>query len=78
VIFRRAEDWRLLSTVLDLRGTHFGQRPDPSDQIWLRDSDLIIVPPMPIKVFDDFVAQVFTRGIYGIVPFTGVSFQIQN
>ncbi len=49
VVFRRAEDWRLISTLLDLRGGHIGKRPNPSDEIWLRDSDLLIVPPRPVK-----------------------------
>ncbi len=68
VIFRRAEDWRLVSTMLDLRGAHLGKRPNPADEIWLRDNDLIIVPPRPIKVFNDFVRQVFTEGLYPLVP----------
>ena len=69
VIFRRAEDWRLLATRVDLRGAYLGKVPTPADEIWLRDSDVIIVPPAPIKRFDDFVDQVFIRGIYGIFPF---------
>jgi polysaccharide biosynthesis/export protein len=68
VVFRRAEDWRLVSTMLDLRGAHLGKRPNPSDEIWLRDNDLIIVPPRPIQVFNDFVRQVFTDGLYPMVP----------
>ncbi len=68
VVFRRAEDWRLVSTMLDLRGAHLGKRPNPADEIWLRDNDLIIVPPRPIKVFNDFVRQVFTEGLYPLVP----------
>jgi polysaccharide biosynthesis/export protein len=77
VIFRRAEDWRLISTILDLRGGHLGKRPNPSDEIWLRDSDLIIVPPRPVKQFNNAVQQVFTDGIYRLVPFQGVSIQRQ-
>ena len=50
-----------------------GKVPTPADEIWLRDSDLIIVPPTPIKLFDNFVRQVFTDGVYGIVPFNGFS-----
>lgn len=73
VIFRQAEDWRIMSTMLDLRGMHLGKRPSPSDMIWVRDNDLIVVPPTPIKVFDNFVEQVFTKGVYGIVPFGGIS-----
>lgn len=68
VVFRRAEDWRLVSTMLDLRGAHLAKRPNPADEIWLRDNDLIIVPPKPVKVFNDFVRQVFTEGLYPLVP----------
>lgn len=72
VIFRRAEDWRLLATRVDLRGAHLGKAPSPADEIWLRDGDLIIVPPTPIKRFDNFVQQVFTQGIYGVFPYAQV------
>ncbi len=70
VIFRRAEDWRLVSTVLDLRGAHLGKRPNPSDEIWLRDSDLIIVPERPITRANQAIQQIFTDGIYRVVPFS--------
>jgi polysaccharide export outer membrane protein len=73
VIFRRAEDWRLVATRIDIRGELLGKVPTPTDEIWLRDNDLIIVPPMPIKLFDNFVKQVFTDGVYGVVPFGGFS-----
>ena len=72
VIFRRAEDWRLLTTRVDIRGAHLGKVASPADEIWLRDGDLIIVPPTPIARFDNFVSQVFTQGIYGIFPFAQV------
>ena len=68
VIFRRAEDWRLISTVLDLQGAVYGKRPTPADEIWLRDNDVVIVPAKPIQVLDNWIEQVFTRGIYGVVP----------
>lgn len=74
VVFRRAEDWRLVSTMLDLNGAVRGKRPTPADEIWVRDGDVIIVPDRPIQVFNDFVRQVFTEGVYGIVPFGGISF----
>ncbi|WP_203328962.1 polysaccharide biosynthesis/export family protein [Candidatus Laterigemmans baculatus] len=76
VIFRRAEDWRIVSTMLDLRGALLGKRPTPSDEIWLRDGDVVVVPPAPIRLFDNFVRQVFTEGVYGIVPFGGVSISL--
>ena len=68
VVFRRADDWRLVSTMLDLNGAVYGKRPTPSDEIWLRDGDVIIVPPKPITLIDNWVEQIFTGGIYGVVP----------
>ena len=70
VILRRAEDWRLISTMLDLQGAVYGKRPVPSDEIWLRDSDVVIVPERPIVRLDNWIEQIFTRGIYGVVPIT--------
>jgi polysaccharide biosynthesis/export protein len=72
VIFRRAEDWRLIATRLDLRGAHLGKIPTPADEIWLRDGDLIIVPKTPIQRFDELVQQVFTDGIYRVLPYAQV------
>lgn len=68
VIFRRGDDWRLMATMLDLRGAVYGKRPAPSDEIWLNDSDIMIVPKSPILVADDWIELVFTRGIYGVAP----------
>ena len=44
VVLRRTDDWRLTATKLDLRGALLGDRPCPADDIWVRDSDIIIVP----------------------------------
>lgn len=71
VVFRRADDWRLLSTVLDIRKAVLGKDPLPRNEIWLRDGDVVIVPTSPIQRFDNFVSMVFTQGIYGVIPFTG-------
>lgn len=68
VVFRRAEDWRLISTVLDLQGAIYGKRPTPADEIWLRDGDVIIVPDKPITRFNNWAQQVFTDGLYRILP----------
>jgi len=73
VIFRRGQDWRLVATRVDLRQALLGKRPCPADEIWVADSDLIIVPKSPIKFADDFIELVFTKGLYGVVPFQGVS-----
>lgn len=68
VVFRRGEDWRLLATMVDLRGALYGRRPVPADEIWLNDSDIVLVPKTPIQMADEVVEQVFTRGIYAAVP----------
>jgi polysaccharide export outer membrane protein len=68
VVFRRAEDWRLLATKLDLRGALYGERPMPADEIWLRDSDIICVPKSSLQRVDEIIDMVFTRGIYGVMP----------
>lgn len=68
VVMRRAEDWRLVSTMLDLQGAVFGKRPTPADEIWVRDGDVIIVPDKPITRLNNWIRQVFTEGIYQIYP----------
>lgn len=68
VVFRRADDWRLLATKLDIRGGLYGERPSPSDEIWLRDSDVVVVPKSSIQRTDDLIELVFTRGIYSAFP----------
>lgn len=69
VVFRRGDDWRLLATMLDLRGALYGKRPCPCDEIWLNDADIVVVPKSPILVLDNFIELVFTKGIYGVMPF---------
>ena len=68
VVFRRDKDWKLMATKLDLAGGLFGKRPIPSDEIWLRDSDIILVPKRPILRLADAVELYFTRTLYGIFP----------
>ena len=41
----------------------------PTDEIWLSDSDVILIAKGPILECDNFINMVFTRGIYGVVPF---------
>lgn len=70
VIFRRGEAYELMSTTLDLRGAILGRRANPTDEIWLRDGDVIVVPSTPIRLINNLVRQVFTEGIYGVLPVT--------
>lgn len=68
IVFRRDENWRLMATRVNVRPALYNSRELEADDIWLRDSDIIIVPKLPIQVCDDYIEMVFTKGIYGIVP----------
>ncbi len=68
VVFRRDENWHLMATKLDLRGALFGRQPCPADEIWLRDSDIVIVPKSPILATTDLIELLFTRGVYRMLP----------
>jgi len=72
VVFRRGDDWRLLATMINLEGALFGRQPCPPGEIWIDDSDVIVVPKGKILQADDFINLVFTRGIYGVFPLTSV------
>ncbi len=68
VVFRRGENFELLSTTLDLRGAILGREAKPCDEIWIRDGDVVVLPSAPIRLFNNFVRQVFTEGVYGVIP----------
>lgn len=75
VVFRRDENWNLMATKLDIFGPLYGKEPCPADEIWLRDSDIVVVPKRAILVADDAIELFFTRGLYGVVPVEfGVNF----
>ena len=62
VVFRRAEDWRLIATKLDIRGAIDGYRPTPADEIFLRDNDIVLVPKSCIKRKDDLIELILRHG----------------
>ncbi len=68
VVFRRGDDWRLMATMVNLDAALHGRQPCPPGEIWLSDSDVVIVPKSPILKADEFIEMVFTRGIYGVLP----------
>ncbi len=78
VVFRRTENWGLMATKLDLRGALLGERPCPADEVWLRDSDIVVVPKSHLLRTDDFIELLFTRGIYGVLPMQGISLNFQK
>ena len=68
IVFRRDQNWKLMAIRLDLAGGLYGHRPMPSDEIWLRDSDIILVPKMPITRIADAIELYFTRTLYALFP----------
>ena len=79
VVFRRGEDWRLLATMLDVQGALYGRRPTPADEIWLNDSDVVVIPKTQIHVANEFINQFFTNGLYSAFPqFALGNFNFQN
>lgn len=78
IVFRRDQDWRLVATRLNLTGGLSGERPIPSDEIWLRDSDIVLVPKMSIQRLSELVDLYFTRTIYGVFRFQGIDFSFDD
>jgi polysaccharide export outer membrane protein len=70
IVFRRGDDWRLMATMLDLRDPLYGKSPCPAGEIWLNDSDIVLVPKTKVLVANNVIDLLFTHGLYGVVPFT--------
>jgi polysaccharide export outer membrane protein len=68
VVFRRDENWQLMATRVNIRESLLFKKPCPSGEIWLRDSDIVLVPKSPILCADDAIELLFTRGLYGVFP----------
>jgi polysaccharide export outer membrane protein len=78
VVFRRDDNWRLMATLLHLWNPLYGNTPHAPDDIWLGDSDVVVVPKMKILVADEFIDMIFTRGIYGVFPFNGLTLSMSK
>lgn len=68
VVFRRTANWQLVATKINVRTALLGKDPCPADEIWLRDSDIVIIPKSPLLLGSNFLDLVFTRGLYRIIP----------
>ncbi len=68
VVLRRADDWSLMGTAVNVRAALNGNDVLPQGDIWLNDLDVVIVPKSRILRTTDLIDLVFTRGIYGILP----------
>ena len=68
------------------KASPFGRVPNGSEfryDMYLADEDVIYVPPTGLAVADDWIVQVFARGVQKIFPFTGIlgmnfGYQIYN
>ena len=78
IVFRRDQNWRLTATKLDLAGALFGKKPFPSDEIWLRDSDIVLIPKSPILRFSEQINLYLAQTLYSIFPQQGVAFNFDN
>ena len=78
IVLRRDQNWRLTATKLDLAGAILGKRPQPSDDIWLRNDDIIIVPRKPVQRWSEAVNQYITNSVYSIFPQQGVAFDFDT
>jgi polysaccharide export outer membrane protein len=73
IVLRRDENWCLMATRVNVRPALYNKDHLYAEDIWLRDSDVVVVSKLPIQVADDFIEMLFTRGIYGVVPFNGIT-----
>lgn len=72
VIFRRTENWGLIATTLDLQEALLGKDGCPANEIWLRDSDIVLLPKTHLLLTSNFLELIFSRGIYQIIPLQGI------
>ncbi len=78
IVFRRDANWQLVATKIDLRGALNGRRPYPADEIWLSDSDIVLIPKSPIQRFSEGVDLYLARSLYSIFPAQGVTFNFDG
>lgn len=78
IVFRRDQNYKLMATKLDLSGALWGNRPHPSDEIWLRDSDIVLIPKQPIQRISEAVNRYLVTTLYAIFPQQGVAFNFDN
>jgi polysaccharide biosynthesis/export protein len=71
VVFRRGDDWRLMATQVHMQSTMlFNHQPCPAGEIWLDDSDIVMIPKSPVLIADDLINLYFTKGLYSVLPFS--------
>ena len=78
IVLRRDQNWRLTATKLDLSGALYGKRPQPSDDIWLRNDDIVLIPRKPIQLLSENINQYLTNTLYAIFPQTGIALNFDD
>jgi len=77
-VIRRDQNWRLTATKLDLSGALYGRRPQPSDDIWLRNDDILLIPRKPIQLLSENINQYLTNTLYAIFPQNGLALNFDD
>jgi polysaccharide biosynthesis/export protein len=72
VVLRRGPDWELLATKINIHGPVVNGYINihPLDELWLCDSDIVIVPKTELLVVDEYINLLFTGGVYSALPFS--------
>jgi polysaccharide biosynthesis/export protein len=68
IVLRRDDRWQLMGCVVNLSDVLCRDKRCPRDDIWISDSDVVIVPKSTLLRADDAIEMIFTRGIYGVFP----------
>jgi polysaccharide export outer membrane protein len=71
----------MLTATVNYQGRKRPNNKAWTQDFWLDDYDVVYVPPSCLTKADDWIEQVFTRGIYGVIPFStglGFGYQIRN
>lgn len=67
VILRRTEDWRLVATTINLSSANRAN-PNEFPDLFLWDSDVILVPKSRIQRTDELISLYLTQGLYAMFP----------
>jgi len=70
IVLRRGESWQLMGCKINVNDILRGYTVCPRNDIWVADSDVIILPKDNLLRTDDFINLLFTRGIYSVFPAT--------
>ncbi len=76
IVLRRDSNWELMATQIDLRKPLYARDACPDD-LWLRDSDIVLLPKNKLQITNEIIDKVFTRGVYSVFP-TSFPYQLRQ